>query len=152
VIFVALAALGAAGAAGFYAWEEKQAGERAAAELAQARSQLSAAAGEARAAREQADAARKEFDVQKLQLDQLAAERDSTRAFLEAEKAHTERLRGELKLAQDQLAFLRARGSALASPGVRPTVVQPHPLEIRAAPSSGSRQAVHASPAPAPSQ
>src|SRR5689334_8299006 len=91
-LFVALAALGAAAAAGYYAWEEKRASDLAAGQIAQMRTQLSAATGEARTAREQADAARRELDVQKLQLDQLTAERDSTRAFLDAEKAHTERL------------------------------------------------------------
>ena len=146
---VALVALAAAAAAGYYAWQQKQESGRIAAELERTSTQLAAARAEERKARGEAEAARKELDEQKGLVDQLRTERDSARAFLEAEKTHGERLQAELTLMQQQIAYLRTRGSSYG--GVTPNLApQARPLEVRIAPHSGSRQAVKAAPAPTP--
>lgn len=142
-IIVAIIAFGVAGAAGFYAWQQKQELDRTAGELATARAALTRADDEVRKARESLAEATRELQRQQTAAEKMRSERDSAAAFLMQEKAHGERLRAELSLAQQQLAFARARPSATQI--APPTVVQPRPMVIRALPAPRPQSA--ASPA-----
>jgi len=142
-IIVTTIAFGAAGASGFYAWQQKQERDRAVSELATARATLTRANDELRKARESLTKVVQELQQQQGAAEKMRSERDSAAAFLIQEKAYGERLRAELSLAQQQLAFARARPSpAQIAP---PTVVQPRPMVIRALPAPRPQSA--ASPA-----
>jgi uncharacterized protein HemX len=142
-IIVAIIACGAAGAAGFYAWQQKQELDRTASELATTRATLTRANDELRKARETLARVVQELQEQQAAAEKMRSERDSAVTFLIQEKAYGERLRAELTLAQKQLAFVRTRQSL--APIAPPTVVQPRPMVIRALPAPRPQSA--ASPA-----
>jgi hypothetical protein len=64
------------------------------------------------------------------------------------EKAYGERVRAELSLAQQQIAFMRTRGNPM--PGrLEPTLAPMQPMVIRAMPASRPQSAAVPAPAPA---
>lgn len=123
-----------AAAGGYFGWQQHQELGRTRVDLASTKSALDKASADARAAKADAAAARKELDEQKLALQQARSEAETAKTFLESEKAHAARLQEDLKLAREQVAFLRARpGPAQFAP---PTLApQPRPMVIRAAPA-----------------
>ena len=130
-----IAAVVAGGGAGAVAWQQHQQLAHVRGELAESQVALQTANASANAARTQLAAVRKELDEQKMAFEQVRADRDSARVLLEAEKQHGERLRGELTLAKDQLAFMRTRQMP-----AYPTTVQPQILRV--APATSRPQAV----------
>ena len=131
-LIVALIAFSAAGAAGFYGWQQKSELDRTVAELASTRAALARAADELRAARQTLADAAKEVAEQQADAQQMRTERDAAVGFLQQEKAYGERLRAELALAQQQLAFVRGRQQPQFAP---PSAVQTQPMIIRAVPA-----------------
>lgn len=147
-ILVALIALAAAGAAGVYGWNQKQAHERTAAELSETRADLARASGELGKAREMLKQVAAELQQSQAAAEKLRGERDAAASFLQQEKAYGERLRAELTLAQQQLAFVRGRQSPASAP---PTAIMrpQQPMVIRAVPAprpQGATSAVQAQP------
>jgi uncharacterized protein HemX len=141
-MIVALIALAAAGAGGLYGWQQKRELDRNASEFAATRAALAKATAELRSARELLAKATSELQEQQASAEKMRSERDEAVGFLQQEKAHGERLRAELTLAQQQLAFVRTRQSQFAPP----SVVQPQqPMIIRAIPAPRPQSA--ASPA-----
>jgi len=144
---VVLTAVVAGGAAGALAWRQHQQLVQARGQLAETQAQLQTATASLNAARTQLAALRTELDEQKMALDQTRAERDSAKVLLEAEKQYGERIRAELTLAREQLAFVRARQA--------PAYAAPRALEpqiIRVVPAQGGRAVGAARMAPAPAQ
>ncbi len=133
IIAIAVVALAAAGGSGYYAWQQHAELQRANAELATTRASLARSSADLRAAREQVTAMQKDLDEQKGIAEMARADRDSARNLLAAEVTQGERVRAELQLMREQLAFVRGRQSpAQYAP---PSVVQPRPMVIRAAPA-----------------
>jgi hypothetical protein len=133
-----ITALCVGGGAGAFLWQQHQNLQRARGELAESQAALQTATASANAARTQLNAIRKELDEQTMAFDQARAERDSAKVLLEAEKQHGERVRAELTLALEQLAFMRTRQPSYATP----QVVQPRILRV--APASSRPQAIGA--------
>ena len=133
-VIVALIGIAAAAGAGFYGWQQKQELERTTAELAATRAALSRATGELKKARETLMEVAKELEQQQSANEKLKSERDAAVAFLVQEKAYGERVRAELTLAQQQIAFMRSRGTAPAQfPAAR--AIEAQPMVIRALPA-----------------
>lgn len=123
----------AAGAGGFFGWQQHQELGRTKSELAQTRTSLDKASADARAAKTEAAAARKELEEQKAALQQARSEADALKVFLESEKAHSVRLQADLALAREQITFLRTRGAPAFAPSQQlPMVVRPAPSRIEA--------------------
>lgn len=141
-VALVLVVIGAA-AGGYFGWQQHQELGRTRADLATTKAGLDKASADARAAKADAMAARKELDDQKAALQQARSEAETAKTFLEGEKAHSARLQADLKLAREQMAYLRSRGFG----GPVPVEAQ-RPMVIRAAPA-GVR-AIQAQPAPAP--
>ncbi len=123
----------AAGGGGYFAWQQHQELGRTKTDLASTKSALDQAGADARAAKTDAAAARKEVEDQKAALQQARVDADSAKAFLETEKGHSARLQGELNLAREQIAFLRARGPASRTQPMQPSVIQPTIVQTRPA-------------------
>jgi hypothetical protein len=105
---------------------------------------------EARVAKERAAELAKELDEQKLMLVGLRSERDSAKLLLAAEKTHGERVRAELALAQQQIAYLRARAGVPAQ-FAPPTLAPQRPMVIQAVPAprpQGAAAPAQAAPYP----
>ena len=135
-LIVALISIAAAGAAGYYGWRQKQELERTAAELTGTRAGLSKANGELAKARETLAVAVNELQEQQAANQKLTSERDTAVAFLMQEKAYGERLRAELTLAQQQIAFMRTRGPSAPAARYEPALApQVRPMVIRALPA-----------------
>ena len=144
-----VAALGAGGA-GWYAWAQSGELAKTRRELASTTASLDKAKGDLAAMKKEAERVAAEVKLVVEENNKLRSEVHSAQAFLEAEKAHSARLRVELQMARDQLA-LAARGrrpAALDAPPMPMTIQRP--MVIRAAPGGGAIGA--ASPAPAPAQ
>jgi uncharacterized protein HemX len=123
----------AAGAGGFFGWQQHQELGRTRSELALTKSSLDKASAEARAAKTDAAAARKELEEQKAALQQARSEAENLKAFLDTEKAHSVRLQADLALAREQIAYLRTRGAAAYVPSQQmPMTVRPAPSRIEA--------------------
>lgn len=133
-LIVALVAIAAAAGAGYYGWQQKQELERTAAELASTRAALSRATGELGKARQTLAEVVKELEQQQAANEKLKSDRDTAVAFLMQEKAYGERVRAELALAQQQIAFLRTRGNPIPS-RLEPTLAPARPMVIRALPA-----------------
>lgn len=147
-LIVALVGLAAAAGAGYYGWKQKQELDRTSAELTNTRSALSRATGELTKARETLVEVAKELEQQHAANEKLKGERDAAAAFLMQEKAYGERLRAELTLARQQIAFMRSRGGAPAAARYEPAIAIPaQPMVIRAIPAPRPQSA--ASPAQA---
>ncbi|HUQ73945.1 MAG TPA: hypothetical protein VM183_04400 [Burkholderiales bacterium] len=129
-----IAAVVAGGGAGAVAWQQHQQLVQVRGELAESQAALQTAVASANAARNQLIVVRKELDEQKMAAEQLRAELNSARVLFEAEKQHGERLRAELTLAKEQLAFMRTRQLA---PVAAPTLVRPQILRVERAGSGG---------------
>ena len=141
-MIVALIAFAAAGAGGLYGWQQKSELDRTASALAAARDELARTTGELRSARELLAKANSELREQQAAAEKMRSERDVAVGILQQEKAYGERLRAELTLAQQQLAFVRTRQSQFAPP----SILQPQqPMIIRAIPAPRPQSA--ASPA-----
>lgn len=132
-----VAAVVAGGGGAAAAWLQHQSLVQARSELVAARTQMQTAQASANAARTQLDTVRKELDQQKAAFDQARAERDSAKALLEAEKQHGERIRAELTLAREQLAYVRNRQMPAYA---APRTVEPQILRV--APASTRPQAI----------
>jgi hypothetical protein len=144
LVVVVIAAVAAAG----LAWQRTQALEEAQAALASANSLLQKTRSELRSVTAEVAPLRKESAEQKATIEQQRVELASAKSFLDAERASTIRVREELTLAKEQIAFMaRSRATQSAPPFALPMPVRPPPAVIRAAPS-GSGAAVGA-PAPA---
>ena len=144
---VLLGAVVAGGGAGAVAFHQHRQLVQARSQLAQTQAQLQTTTASLDAARTQLTAVRKELDDQKLALDQARAERDSAKVLLEAEKQYGERIRAELTLAREQLAYVRARQT--------PAYAAPRPIQpqiIRVMPVQGGAAIGAARMAPAPAQ
>ena len=128
-----LVLLGTAAGA-FFGWQQHQELRRTQSDLASARAAADKASADARAAKADAATARKELEEQKAALQQARSEADTARVFLESEKAHSVRLQTDLKLAREQIAYMRARGGPAAAFPVQqqPMVVRPVPSRIEA--------------------
>lgn len=135
-LIVALVGIAAAGGAGYYGWKQKLELDRTTAELTSTRAALSKATGELTKARETLVEVVKELQQQQAANEKLKSDRDTAVAFLMQEKAYGERVRAELALAQQQIAFLRTRGSSAAVPRYEPSLAVPvKPMVIRALPA-----------------
>jgi peptidoglycan hydrolase CwlO-like protein len=136
-IVVAIAASG-------FAWQRNQALDEARAALSGANTQLQKAQADLKSVTAEVAPLRKEAADQKATIDQLQAELSSARAFLEAERAATARIRDELTLTKEKMAFMdRSRAAPSAQPGLgypAPTMIRPSapPMVIRAVPSTGN--------------
>jgi uncharacterized protein HemX len=130
-------------AGGYFGWQQHQELGRTRTDLATTKAGLDKASADARAAKADATAARKELEEQKAALQQARSDADTVKAFLETEKAHSMRLQADLKLAREQMAYLRTRNFG----GPVPVEAQ-RPMVIRAAPAGV--HAIQAQPAPAP--
>jgi hypothetical protein len=130
-IALVLVLLGTA-AGGFFGWQQHQELRRTQFDLASARAAADKASADARAAKADAATARKEFEEQKAALQQARSEADTAKVFLESEKATAVRLQADLKLAREQIAYMRTRGSPYAVPEQQPMVVRPAPSRIEA--------------------
>lgn len=147
-LIVALVGIAAAASAGYYGWQQKKELERTTAELTSTRAALSKATGELTKAKETLVEVVKELQQQQAANEKLKSDRDAALAFLMQEKAYGERLRAELTLAQQQIAFMRTRGAP--PPGrYEPAMAVPvRPMVIQALPAPRPQSA--AVPAPAP--
>ena len=131
-IALILVLLGIAGG-GFLGWQQHQELRRTQLDLASARAAADKASADARAAKADAATVRKELEEQKAALQQARSEAETAKTFLEGEKAHSMRLQADLKLAREQMAYLRSRGAANFG---APVLVAPQqPMVIRAAPA-----------------
>ena len=131
-IALILVLLGAAAGA-FFGWQQHQELRRTQFDLASARAAADKASADARAAKADAATARKELEEQKAALQQARSELDTAKVFLESEKAHSVRLQADLKLAREQIAYMRTRGGpAPAAVPLQPMVVRPVPSRIEA--------------------
>lgn len=133
MVAVTLIALAAAGGSGYVAWQKHAELQRANAELASTRALLAKATADLGAARQQAATLEKDLVEQRAAAEEMRAERDSARNLLAAEAEQGNRLRADLQLMKEQLAFMRARpGPAQFAP---PSAVRPsQPMVVRAAP------------------
>ncbi|HET7671143.1 MAG TPA: hypothetical protein VFK84_12095 [Burkholderiales bacterium] len=135
-LIVALVGIAAAAGAGYYGWKQKLELDRTTAELTSTRAALSKATGELTKAKETLVEVVKELQQQQAANEKLKSDRDTAVAFLMQEKAYGERVRAELALAQQQIAFLRTRGSSAAVPRYEPSLAVPvKPMVIRALPA-----------------
>ena len=132
MITAVLAAVAAAGA-GAYGWMQHEEHARTKAALSSANAELQRAGATLKTTQDELVALRKQFSEQEMALNQLQAEMANARAFIEAEKAVSARLRGEL-----------AKTRVAAPTLIR---VPQQPMVIRAVPGGASLQ--RASPAPA---
>lgn len=134
IVVAVLAALAAVAAAGF-AWQQHQAYLETQAALASAQSELQKTRTDLKTTQDELIALRKQFSEQQLALSQLQAEMVNARAFVEAEKAVSARLRGELaKVKEEYAAALRAGRAVQARPAA-PTLLTPtRPMVIQAGP------------------
>jgi hypothetical protein len=148
-LIVALVGVAAAAGTGYYGWQQKQALDRTSAELMTTRAALSKATGELRKARETLAEVVKELEQQQAVNDKLKSERDAAVAFLMQEKAYGERLRAELTLAQQQIAFMRTRGAPPAAGRYEPTLAPIRPMVIQALPAPRPQSAAQPAAAPA---
>lgn len=141
---VAALAIAAGGGAGAIAWQKNRELQQANAELATTRATLARATRDLRAAQQQVAALEKDLAEARSTADMARAERDSVRNLLAAESEQGNRLRAEVQLLRQQIAFVRSRQAPaqFAPPMVAP---QPRPMVIRAGPAG---QAVGA-PSPA---
>jgi len=132
-IALILVLLGIAGG-GFLGWQQHQELRRTQLDLASARAAADKASADARAAKADAAATRKELEEQKAALQQARSEADTAKVFLESEKAHSLRLQADLKLAREQIAYMRTRGGGPVPAAVplQPMVVRPAPSRIEA--------------------
>jgi hypothetical protein len=126
-----IAAVVAGGGAGAVAWQQHQQLVRVRGELAESQVALQTANASANAARTQLAAVRKDLDEQKMALEQVRAELNSARVLFEAEKQHGERLRAELTLTKEQLAFMRTRQMPSYPTMVRPQILRVEPASNR---------------------
>ena len=148
-LIVALVGIAAAASAGYYGWKQKNELDRTTAELTTTRAALSRATGELTKARQTLVEVAKELEQQQATNEKLRSDRDAAVAFLMQEKAYGERLRAELTLAQQQIAFMRTRGGGGAPVRYEPSLaVPPQPMVIRALPAPRPQGA--AAPAAAP--
>ncbi len=152
-IVLAIVVLAAAGG-GYFGWQQHEEILRTKADLASAQASLDKASAEARSAKAEAEAARKEVEEQKAALQQARSDLETAGKFLEMEKNHSTRLQQELTLAQEQMAFLRARASGAGRypPTVVPMVRPPAIEAIRIMPGGSGRSVGAASPAKPPAQ
>ena len=146
-LIVALIGIAAAGGAGYYGWKQKQDLDRTTAELTGTRAALGKATAELAKARATLVEAVKELEQQQAANQKLATERDTAVAFLMQEKAYGERLRAELTLAQQQIAFMRTRGPSPAR--YEPSLAPAQPMVIRALPAPRPQSAAQPAAAPA---
>jgi hypothetical protein len=126
-----IAAVVAGGGAGAVAWQQHQQLTRVRGELAESQVAVQTANASANAARTQLAAVRKELDEQKMAFEQVRAELNSARVLFEAEKQHGERLRAELTLAKEQLAFMRTRQMPAYPSAAEPRVIRVAPAYSR---------------------
>lgn len=143
---VVIAALVAGGGVGAVAWQQHQQLVQTRTQLAETQAQLQTATSSLNAARTQLATMKKELDEQKLALDQVRAERDSAKVLLDAEKQYGERIRAELTLAREQLAFMRSRQTPTYA---RPQAIQPQIIRVVPAPGGSAIGAARIAPAPA---
>jgi|GEM_PF-5102041 predicted negative regulator of RcsB-dependent stress response len=133
LIVAVIAAVAAAG----YAWQRNQALEEARASLASANAQLQKTQTELRSASAEVAPLRKESAEQKSTIDQQRAELAAAKAFLDSERASTARVREELAMTKEQMAFMSRSRAAQATPGYSvPMMVRPTPTIIRVVPST----------------
>ena len=113
LIVVAVAAALAAVAAGGFAWHQYQAHFETRTSLARAQAERQKSSTDFKAAQDELIALRRQFSEQEMALNQLQAEMVNARAFVDAERAISARLRGELAKMKEQLAAApRARRTA----------------------------------------
>lgn len=137
MITAVLAAVAAAGA-GAYGWMQHEEHARTKAALSSANAELQRTRTTLKTTQDELVALRKQFSEQEMALNQLQAEMANARAFVEAEKAISARLRGELAKTKE------GRQTPAAPTLIR---VPQQPMVIRAVPGGASLQ--RASPAPA---
>ena len=126
-------------AAGGFAWQRNQALDEARAALSGANTLLQKAQADLKSVNSEMAPLRKEAADQKATIDQLQAELSSARAFLDAERAATARIRDELALTKEKMAFMDRSRSAQPGPAsLAPMLVRPSapPTVIRAVPSA----------------
>ena len=148
-LIVALVGIAAAGGAGYYGWQQKLGLDRTTAELATTRAALSRATGELTKARETLAEVVKELEQQQAANEKLKSDRDAAVAFLMQEKAYGERVRAELTLAQQQIAFMRTRGASVPGRYPPPMAVPVQPMVIQALPAPRPQSAAVPAAAPA---
>ena len=112
LIVVAVVAALAAVAAGGFAWQY-QAHFETRTSLAKAQAERQKSTTDLKAAQDELIALRRQFSEQEMALNQLQAEMVNARAFVDAEKAISARLRGELaKMKEHSATAPRARRTA----------------------------------------
>jgi uncharacterized protein HemX len=112
IVVAVLAALAVVGAGGF-AWHQYQAHFETRTLLARAQAERQKSTTDLKAAQDELVALRRQFSEQEMALNQLQAEMVNARAFVDAEKAISARLRGELAKMKEQSATApRARRTA----------------------------------------
>jgi hypothetical protein len=140
--------LAAAVAGGGYAgWKLYSELGRLRVEVVNTKQALEQAKTEARVTREKAVALQKDLDEQKIQVTALTAERDSARVLQQAALRHSERMQQDLLLAQQQIAYLRARAGVSATQGL-PQLAPQRPMIIQALPAPRPQGAAVAAPVP----
>ena len=113
LIVVAVVAVLAVVAAGGFAWHQYQAHLETRTALARAQAELQKSTADLKAAQNDLIALRRQFSEHEMALHQLQAEMVNARAFVDAERAVSARLRGELAKMKEQLATApRARRTA----------------------------------------
>ena len=140
-------------AAAVFAWQKNQALEETRVALAGANTQLQKTQAELKSISAEIAPLRKESAEQNAALEQLRAELNTAKVFLESERASMVRLREELAMAKEQIAFMsktRAAQSGSANPMPVMMIRPATPMRIEAAPSQGTQQRnAVAAPAPA---
>jgi septal ring factor EnvC (AmiA/AmiB activator) len=139
-IGLVVAVVAAVAAAGF-AWQRNQALEETRVALAGANTQLQKTQAELKSVTAEIAPLRKESAEQKTAIEQQRAELNTAKLFLDSERTSTARLREELTMAKEQIAFIIKSRAAQSAPAAypAPTLVRPpKPMVIRAAPQSGN--------------
>jgi hypothetical protein len=152
LIVVAVVAALAAVAAGGFAWQQYQAHLETRTALARAQAELQKTTTGLKTTQDELIALRRQFSEQEMALNQLQAEMVNARAFVDAERAISARLRGELaKMKEEYATALRTGRSAQSrntGPAAPMLIREPQqPMVIRAVPGGASVQ--RANPAPA---
>jgi septal ring factor EnvC (AmiA/AmiB activator) len=151
LIIVAVVAGLAAVAAGGFAWHQQQAHLETRTALARAQAELQKSTADLKAAQDDLIALRRRFSEQEMALNQLQAEMVNARAFVDAERAISARLRGDLaKMKEEYATALRTGRSAQsrnAAPAAPMLIRQPQqPMVIRAVPGGASVQRANPPP------
>jgi len=152
LIVVAVVAALAAVAAGGFAWQQHQAHFETRTALASAQAELQKATTDLKTRQDELIALRRQFSEQEMALNQLQAEMVNARAFIDAERAVSARLRGEVARMKEEYATALRTGrsgqSRNAAPAAPMLIRQPQqPMVIRAVPGGASVQ--RATPTPA---